>query len=347
MNNLLKICVASTYLQNMLEDSDKNESNISNLLIKTHELLKLNITYEQSIKYLINLINNYKNITFTNENILSYVILSDYFMLNVQNSFFEYIIKKYILHLNKFYNELYTYNPINYYLIDIIGKYNVRNEIFKNIFEINKDICNLIISIKSNNVEQQILNKCTNIVKLNINGNTKITDVNNLQKLEELDISCGCDVNQKGILNLKYVKKLNACNNVNINDVNHLQQLEELNVSSDCGVGQKGISNLKHIKILDAHMNNKIYNVNHLQLLENLNISSYYTMHYYESNYYRCGVEQRGIITLKHIKILNVENNKLINDVSHLEQLKKLNMLNSGINVNEPHKYRYLTNTRF
>ncbi len=325
MFDLLKIQKSSIYLQNILEDEENIEKNIGekiNVLLKqSHEQLKLNITYEIFIEYLLNLINNYVNTQYTEENILQYIILSDYFQLNIQDEFFNFVIDKYIFKQNIFYNELYLYNPINYYILDKFSKTNdIDNNTFKYIFEINENICCEIKILNTQCIEQNLLNKCVNIVDLNIFNNSHVNDVNHLQQLEKLNISCGylntgCGVDQNGISKLLFVKVLNVWNNRKITDVNHLLLLENLNISSsDCGVDQNGISALKFIKILDAMNNCKITCINHMQLLEDLNVGS------------NCCIGQNEISQLKFIKKLNVSGNNKISDVNHLQQLEELNI---------------------
>ena len=285
----------SEYIKNMLED--EIDKNVENILKDAYELLKISITYEKYIKWLMNISENYKSINYTEQNIVTYIILVDYFMLNKQDDIFNYIIKKYIIDKNVYYDKLYTYNSINYYLLKIIEEQNeINHKTFEYIFQTNKYISNEITKLYSTTIKQHLLNKCTSITKLNINNNENIIDVNHLSNLEELNISGNCNVDQKGILNLKLVKILNVSKNEGITNVNHLSNLEELNISSfqicPCGVNQEGISNLKLVKKLNASNNDKIINVNHLEKLEELDIS------------FDCGVTYEGISKLKLIKKL-------------------------------------------
>jgi len=344
MNILLQIHKSSTYMQNILQNilndsNDTNEEEINNLLIQTYELLnsdknsnlKLNINYDQYIEYLINLTNDYLKIEYTKENILQYIILADYFQLKIQDDFFVYILNNYVIKINKFYNKLYLYQPFNYYILNEFGKENnINNNTFKYIFKINKNMCNEITTLHSRHIKQYYLDKCINIVNLNISKNWQINNVNRLQKLEKLNISScycknDCNVDQNGISQLKFIKKLDASCNRKIIDVNHLQQLEELNVSGMpdyvywglhklnisgipqykkyiCGINQNGISQLTSIKILIASDNDKITDVNHLQKIEYLNISG------------NCCVGQNGMSQLMLIKKLYAYDNDKICD---------------------------------
>ncbi len=342
IDNLLKIYGASEHLRCILDDSDNNvTTEISKLLQKSYELLNsnantnTNISYETFIVYLLNLIDNHKNIKYTSENILQYVTLVDYFILDIQDDFFNYILDKYIFTYNMFYDKLYQYNIINYYILDKFSKKNnIKNETFEYIFDINKNMCNEITTLYSQNIKQNVLNKCTYIIKLNINNNMHINSVNHLQMLVELDVSRKYDcgkieehlfrikfqnaIKQDGISQLLFIKKLNACNNSHITDVNHMQCLTELNISNDCSVKQIGISHLQFVKKLNVYNNHKINDVNHLQCLTNLNISG-------ES----CGVKQNGILQLLLVKKLNISNNVKITNINHLKFLKNVNMFDS------------------
>ncbi len=337
MNELSQIYNASTYLQNILDCSINNNKKISNeeinnLLEETHKLLNsdLKISYEQYIEYLLNLTNNYINIQYTTKNIKQYIVLSDYFQLNIQDKFFNYILDKYISIQKNLYKKIYLYNPFNYYILYEFGnnKYDLTNSAFMYIFETNKNICNEISTLCSENINQESLNKCTNIISLNICSNKYVTNVNHLQQLVKLNVSAFeyyplgmvsiyCGVNQNGISQLSYVKFLNVFNNDAIKNVNHLHFLEELNISGIlCGVNQNGISRLKFIKKLVAFDNKKIKNVNHLQQLETLDISGY------------CGVGQNGISSLQYIKILIANDNNKIKNIVHLQQLEELDISN-------------------
>jgi len=268
----------SDYIKNQLED----EQNVENILKTAYDIIKPKISYEEYKEFLINITTNYNKIEYTEENIVMYVLIIDYFMLEKQEEIFNYIIKKYIIEENKYYEKLNMYNSIDYNLTKILGtKNNISNETLKYIININNEIKELY----SETVTQEILNKCKSLVKL-----------------EELNISGhNCKVNQEGIKDLKLVKKLDAHNNEKIKDVNHLSKLEKLDISGhNCGVNQEGIKDLKIVKNLNASCNEKIKDVNHLGKLEELNISR------------DCGVNQEGIKDLKLIKILNTYNNEKI-----------------------------------
>ncbi len=245
MNDYIKIYNASTYLKNILDKTinveNKNENKneikieieIEKILNLTHKLLNLNISYNIFIEYILKLLDDYESIEYNEENILTFVTLVDYFMFEyITDIFFDFVVYKYIFKKRIFYDKLHKYNAINYCILDkfknddnnteninigseintsylfIIHKNNISNEIFKYIFEINENICNEIYELQSRHIEQNLLNKCKHIIKLNICDNIKIFNINHLQKLEELDISGICEVNQKGINQLKLVRKL-------------------------------------------------------------------------------------------------------------------------------------------
>ena len=290
----------SEYVKIQLED----EKDIENILKIAYDILKLSIIYAEYKNILINITKIYKDIEYTEENIITYITIVDYFMLNKQEEIFNYIIEKYIIKENKYYEKLNVYNSIDYYVRKKLGTENdINSKTLEYIININSEITELY----SKTITQETLNKCKLLVKLNINHNKNITNVNHLSKLEELNISSHCGVNQEGIKNLKLVKNLNAQNNNRIKDVNHLAKLEELNISGmHCGADQEGIKDLKLVIKLDASYNTKIKDVNYLEKLEKLNIS------------FDCGVNQKGIRDLKLLKIVNTYNNDKIKNTNHV-----------------------------
>ncbi len=326
--NLLKIYNSSEHLLDLLKDENSFhiEYEIDKLCRQAHELLNLNISYKFFIEYLLNLIDDYINIDYTEENIRQYVILSDYFQLKIQDDFFDYIISKYIFKRNVYYNKLYTYNPINYYILDKFSKENcISNLTFKYIFKTNENLCNEIKTLNSKCIEQNTLNKCINVVKLNICNNCNITTVNQLRFIEDLDISGNlCGVDQDGISWLKIVKILNMSNNNKIYDLNHLQQITELDVSKTYSISQYRISSLLLIAKLNVSENDEVYEFNHLKFLIDLDISNMPdVLERYNNN---CNKWQVGISNATTIKVLNVSGNCNIKNVNHLKSLVSLNI---------------------
>ncbi len=257
MDNLLKIYEHSEHLQTILEPNDV-EKNINDILKQEFNILNLNITYEKYIEYLLNLTNDdndYNKIQFTEENIAQHCTLYDYFLFNNQYDFLDFVFDTHISKQHIFYDKLYLNQPFNNFILLKISKENdVDNETFKYIFETNENICNEIITLCSEHIEQNLLNRCLNITDLNICNNKKITNVNHLKFLINLNISWECGVDQKGILQLKFIKKLNACDNNKITNINHLLFLEELDMSFNCGIIQKEISS--NLNIVNLHTNN-------------------------------------------------------------------------------------------
>ena len=359
---LLKIYDNSIYLQNLLDNSDEVNDEIFEQIFN---LLNLNITNEKCIEYLLNLIDNYKTIKYIEENIYYYIVLSDYFQLNIQDEFFIFVLNDFILNKKIFYNKLHSYQPFNYYILDKFSKENyITNETFAYIFEINKNISNEIKKLFSSNIEQKLLYKCNFIVDLNICNNDKINNVNHLKLLETLDISDRCGVNQHGISKLLSVKKLTACYNHKIVDINHLQLLETLYMSHCCGITQNGIMQLLFVKHLLLRNNTMIKSINHLQELESLdisysnvnqngisklifvkhliacdnqNITNVNHLQFLKSLHITgiCGVDQYGISQLLTITYLNANCNKQITNVNHLQLLEKLFICyNCGVDQN-------------
>ncbi len=278
-----KLRIESEYIKNMLEDEinkDNIYGNIEQILKDAYDLLQISLTmsYEEYKDCLINISKNYKDINYTEENILTYITLVEYFMLNIQDDFFNYIVDEYIINNNKYYKLLYTRYSINYYLIKKIGEKNeISDRTFKYLLYTNKQLPNEITKLYSQTITQCVLNKFTNVTNLNINYNENITYLNHFKNLKELDISgCHCAVEQYGITKLKSIKILNLHDNLKITDINHLQQLEELDISGyHCRITQNGISNLTSIKILNAFDNDNIMDVSHLNNLQEVYATVY------------------------------------------------------------------------
>ncbi len=247
--SLLQIYKNSTYLQNLLEIEDSNNTNqkieqeIKEIFKQIYKLLNLNITYEKYITYLLDLTDDYKYIKYTVGNIFYYVKLSDYFQLNIQDDLFNYILDEYVLK-NKFYHKLYSYQPLNYYILDRFCNdgSDIKNNIYyrkcivgntyEYIFRINEHICKEIKILNSHHITQHSLNKCVNVTQLNICDNSEIININCLQLLVNLNMSNisnvygKCSVNQNGISSLLFIKKLNVVNIAKIIDVNHCNYLK-------------------------------------------------------------------------------------------------------------------------
>jgi len=87
-------------------------------------------------------------------------------------------------------------------------------------------------------LNQNGISKLKNITKLNIGNNPKISNVNHLINLINLNADgfiwkCGLD--QNGISELKNITELNVSGNSKISNVNHLINLINLNASQHCG----------------------------------------------------------------------------------------------------------------
>ena len=161
-SKLLIIYNNSEYLQNILNDNNNGNINdhiINDSILLVYNLLNLNnkITYDELINKLIELINNYKDIKYNKENIIIYLTLYEYFLIiEKEDKFYYYIINEYIIN-NLYYKELYQFNSINYYLLDILSKTNdIKNETLEYLFKINNNLYNEIINLYSSNIFHKI-----------------------------------------------------------------------------------------------------------------------------------------------------------------------------------------------
>jgi len=148
---------------------------------------------------------------------------------------------------------------------------------------------------------QSIIDKYTNLEKLDASNNHKITTVSHLAKLEILNAQYICGINDVGIINCINLKSLNVSNNSKITNVNHLVKLEILDASGECEINDAGIMQCINLKSLNISENTNIVNVNHLVKLEILEALGY------------CRITHAGIkncIKLETINGKKYKNNK-------------------------------------
>ncbi len=161
---------------------------------------------------------------------------------------------------------------------------------------------------------------------LNTSGNEKITNLNHLTSLEELDITCYYDyggynliesgVGDFGISEIKHnLKKLNACLNNKITNLTNMYLLEELNISGIWRIID--IPMAQNLTKLFAHGNSGIKDLNHLTSLTELDISS--------NTCYRhsCEIGNIDICRLK-LKKLDASGNYNITDLNFMTSLEEL-----------------------
>lgn len=208
-------------------------------------------------------------------------------------------------------------------------------------------------------LEQQ---KYKKITYLDIEDNKNITSVNHLKYLTYLNCSGSCGVADGGISEIFNVTNLDVSGNKRITNINHLKMLTSLDCGSSeysdekdkctrvsfSGITDNGISQLENITNLFAAGNKKVTSANHLKKLTHLdcscfkyidvdiNFESYdgdlYETYYSESDDSECGGEyvvysgitNSGISKLKNIVKLYMENNFLLTNINHLENLTLL-----------------------
>ncbi len=355
INCLKQIYESSEYLINLLDininnddddedkdnDDDKIQFEISNALKNVYQNLNLNTkcTYKEYIQYIIDLIYDHTSIKFNKDNILICVIVSDYIHLYNVDKFFDYVIEKFIFandntitinfmfvnYDDTFYKNLYSYEPLNYYILDKLSKKNdLSDKTLNYILNTNKNMITDITKLYSKRIKQQTLNKLINIVELNIECNGNVTNFNHLKNLYKLNVSgIRNTVTQAGIFNLKNIKILNLESNKHITDLNHLDKLVELDISGYFNaVTQVGISNLQNIEILNAYSNHNITCVSHLNKLVELNVKC-------SSEISQTNISQ--ITSL--IETLDVSYTMNITDINHLTNIKKLNISSCLLNI--------------
>ena len=119
------------------------------------------------------------------------------------------------------------------------------------------------LDCKDQRITQDLLDNCEQsliIYNLNALCNPYITNIDfYAETLQELDASCGCGIDQKGIEKATKLKILHASYNPNINNLDFCAgTLEVLSAVGTCGIDQKEIEKATELKILRAHDNSKI-----------------------------------------------------------------------------------------
>jgi hypothetical protein len=180
--------------------------------------------------------------------------------------------------------------------------------------------------------------KFLKLIKLNVDNNQKITNLNRFKKLTEINI-CDCGVNDAGIYELDNLLIINAYENPKITNLNRFKKLTEINIGSyNCGVGDwycgvddAGICELENLLIINAENNTKITNLNRFKKLTEINIGD------------DCGVNEAGIFELssstnsrgavENLLIINASFNKKITNLNHFKKLTEVNVSYScGVN---------------
>jgi hypothetical protein len=74
---------------------------------------------------------------------------------------------------------------------------------------------------------------------LNASNNKKITNIDHMNNLIELDAGWDCGITNKGLQKINLII-LNANNNNKITNVNHMDKLIELDAGWNCGIDDNG-----------------------------------------------------------------------------------------------------------
>ena len=169
-------------------------------------------------------------------------------------------------------------------------------------------------------LDDDILKNYKCVVKLSLGPCSKVTQIQHIKKLRELNASgCHCKIDDECIRNIN-LEKLIAYDNPKITNVNHMTNLKELNAGGNCGINNEGISCV-NLEVFDASFNRKITNVNHMSNLKVLDAS------------YNCGIDDQGIINV-NLEVLDAESNSKISKVNHMSNLKVLNA-NSSCGIDD------------
>jgi hypothetical protein len=106
----------------------------------------------------------------------------------------------------------------------------------------------------------------TNLTELNVNWNSRITDVRSLINLRTLH--CGgrsCGIGNSSTRFLTNLTNLYACNNSRITDINHLENLRTLYASGSSGIDDKGLAFLTKLHTIYSYNNKKIREIQYVK----------------------------------------------------------------------------------
>lgn len=117
-------------------------------------------------------------------------------------------------------------------------------------------------------LSDDILMNYQSIISLSAFSNYKITNLNHMNRLKELNASYDCGISDNSIKDINLFV-LDADQNPKITNVNHMTNLETLYACGDSGIGDDGIENINLVTLF-ALNNPKITNVNHMSNLQQL-----------------------------------------------------------------------------
>ena len=117
-------------------------------------------------------------------------------------------------------------------------------------------------------LSDDILRSYPFVEKLDASDNPKITNINYLTKLKELNARDLCGIDDQGLRFATNLTMLTTSSNPNITNLNHMTKLIGLNaIGSSCGVGDAGISDLNLIGLSTTN-NPQITSVKHMTKLK-------------------------------------------------------------------------------
>lgn len=163
-----------------------------------------------------------------------------------------------------------------------------------------------LIIPRNNYIVNSTFELYTNLKVLNIEYCRRITNINCLINLEELNISGSCGVSDSGIANLN-LKKIIVRKNTKITNISHMTNLEYIDISYT-NIDNNGIKNLNP-SYLNLENNKTITNINHMTNLKYLYLTD--TI-----------INNDGIRNINPIELFN---NIYIDKFNHMTNLKYLN----------------------
>src|SRR3989344_4613517 len=193
-------------------------------------------TEEQVYKF----INNYRNITYTEENIVKYVDLVSFFQYDMENDFANYILHTYIIK-KQFLDRIYGYGCIINAVCELCEK------------DEDKILDDDILIYLSNYVE---------IDKLNASHNNITNDGIKHMQLHTLDAS-NSNITDEGIKHMQLHTLDASSSKITDDGIKHMQ-LHTLN-ASDSQITDEGI---KHMQLHTLHASTRMTNegIKHMQL---------------------------------------------------------------------------------
>jgi|SaaInlStandDraft_4_1057021.scaffolds.fasta_scaffold05133_5 hypothetical protein len=226
----------------------------------TITIFNCGLSVNECKQYLLNMTDTCVLIKFTDNNILTYIHLAEYYCF--AEKIIIYVVDEYILKCNKFYEILCNHESINKILIDKFSNgfnNNITNETFEYLHKIN-----ILLFDQTKKLDSRLINddnlqkfKYLNDLDISCNNNATNNGIKHLQ-LHTLSISCNKMITNEGIKHMHKTLRILciACSNLITDEGLKDLQLHTLYIPYNKLITNKGI---RHMQLHTLHVSrNKI-----------------------------------------------------------------------------------------